>query len=121
LVAEPASATPPQIIPSVRPQFAAPPGAAVAQVPRRAPDARLQVPAQQSASVEQASPPWMQKDEAWHVPPVHKLEQQSPFAEQALPSVAQVVLSAWHVPLVHCWLQQSALTVQLAPSPAHAG
>jgi hypothetical protein len=121
LVAEPASATPPQIIPSVRPQFAAPPGAAVAQVPRREPEARVQLPAQQSASVEQASPPWMQKDDAWHVPPVHRLEQQSPFVEQAFPSVAQLVLSAWHVPPVHCWLQQAALPVQLAPSPAHAG
>jgi hypothetical protein len=108
-------------MPSVSPQLAGPPGALTAQVPRREPVGRLQVPTQQSASVEQASPLWMQNEDPWHLPPLHRPEQQSPFAPQVLPSVAQVVFSALHVPPVHCWLQQSPFTEQPAPSAAHDG
>jgi hypothetical protein len=81
----------------------------------------LQVPTQQSASVEQASPLCMQKEDPWHEPPLQRPEQHWAFVVQALPSVAQVVFSAVHFPPVHCWLQQSPFTAQPEPSLAHAG
>jgi hypothetical protein len=72
-----------------------PPGAAGnEQIPRVAPDCLVQMPPQQSVSLEQVSPVWVQKDGlAEQVPFVHTDEQQSPLAEQVLPDVLQVVLS----------------------------
>jgi hypothetical protein len=118
---KPPSVTPAQSIPSVSPQFAGPDGALTAHVPRADPEARLQLPTQQSLSTEQASPLWTQKEDAWHCPPLQRPEQQLPFVAQVFPSVAQIVFSAWHFPPVHCWLQQSPLAVQPALSGAHAG
>jgi hypothetical protein len=71
----PSPAEPPQSIPSVSPQFAAPPGGVAEHVPIAAPVATEHDPVQQSPAVEHASPGWPQNDDAWHVPEAHRPEQ----------------------------------------------
>jgi hypothetical protein len=68
----------------------------------------LHTPPQQSGPCVQASPSCKQNEEATeHRPFTHNREQQSELCEQALPDVAQAVLSGVHVPppqvpLQHC-------------------
>lgn len=76
----PSAAVPPQSCPSVSPQFAGPPGGAAPHVPRVCPLGTVQVPVQQSALAEHASPPWPQKDDAWQLPFLQRPEQQSELA-----------------------------------------
>jgi hypothetical protein len=60
----PSAAVPPQSWPSTTPQLAGPPGGFAPHVPRVAPAATVHSCVQQSAAVEQLSPPWPQNDEA---------------------------------------------------------
>jgi hypothetical protein len=58
------------------------------------------------------SPVCTQKEEFEQMPLRQSCEQQSPLAEQALPSVLQLVLSGVHLPFVHVPLQQASALVQ---------
>jgi hypothetical protein len=117
----PSAADPPQICPSTTPQLAGPLGGLAPQVPSVAPAAIVHPPVQQSDPIEQASPPWPQNDEAWHVPFEQSFEQQSAPDPQALPRVLHVVFRAAHMPAVQVWLQQSPFVVQAPRSDVHAG
>ena len=102
LIAMPPSAVePPQICPSTTPQLAGPLGGVAPQVPSVAPAAIVQPLVQQSDAVEQASPPWPQNDDAWHVPFEQSFEQHSAPDPHALPSVLHVAFSDAHAPAVH--------------------
>jgi len=71
------------------------PGAlGLVQVPTVAPDALLHTPTQHSLSLAQMSPVCVQNEGCpEHLPLEQSLEQQSPFPEQSLPAVEQLVLS----------------------------
>jgi hypothetical protein len=116
----PASATtPPHATPAtVQPVV---PGAwGSLQRPSAAPAAFVQTPPQQSPEFPQASPFWMQNEEArTQVPLVHNLEQHSPWAAHELPAVLQDPLSAAQAPPVHAPPQQAPLSVQGCPSDVH--
>jgi hypothetical protein len=90
-------------------------------VPSAAPDASVQVPVQQSAPVEHASPPCPQNDEAWQVPLEQRPEQQSDPDAQPLPSVLHAVSRGAHVPPAQLWLQHSPFDPQAARSDVQAG
>jgi hypothetical protein len=82
----------------------------------------VQVPVQQPAPTEQASPGCAQKDDAWHVP----LLAQYPDAHwaaavQGLPTVALDALSAAHFPPTQLSLQHSPFDPQTPVSAVHAG
>jgi len=77
------------------------------------------MPVQQSVFVKHASPGWVQNDDGWQVPFAHRLEQQSQFAEHALPSVLHELLSGWQTLFVQIWLQQSAFLLHIFPSDVH--
>jgi hypothetical protein len=113
---------PPQSWPSCMPQFAGPPGDDVAHVPRVCPAAVLQMPVQQLAPLAHESPGCPQKDDGWHAPFAHSIEQQSALPPHWLPSVLHPpLLRDTHIPLVQVWLQQSPLPVQGFPSDVQAG
>jgi hypothetical protein len=120
-VTPPSAAVPPQSCPSASAQLAGPVGGVTAQVPSVAPAATLQMPVQQLDPTAHESYDWPQNEEAWHVPPVQKPEQQSFAVEHPLPSVLHVALSAAHLPLTQDWLQQSPLTVQAPVSDVQVG
>ena len=84
-----------------------PPVVGAAHTPTLWPLARVQAPLQQSAFFEQMSLVCAQKDDGWQAPRLHRLEQQSAFVPQPLPSVPQAPpLSEAHVPLLpQLWLQ----------------
>jgi hypothetical protein len=80
----------------------------------------VHTPPQQSPAFPQASPFWMQNEEArTQVPLVHSLEQHSPWAAHELPAVLQDPLSAAQAPAVHTPPQQAPLSVQGCPSDVH--
>jgi hypothetical protein len=107
--------------PSTMLQLADPRLGAGPQIPMVFPVATVQTPVQQFFPTEQASPDCPQNDEAWHVPPVQKPEQQSMAEAQPLPSVLHAALSAAHLPPTHDWLQQSPSTVHAFVSEVHVG
>jgi hypothetical protein len=73
----------------------------------------VHVPVQQSPLAAQASLGWTQNEEAWHVPPEQRPEQQAVLDEHALPIVEQVVLRGVQVPFVpQVWLQHWPLAEQ---------
>lgn len=117
----PSVITPPeQSSPSTSLQFALPEGG-FAQVPF-VPASTLQMPPQQSAPVEQASPCCPQKDEGWQVlSSAHRPEQHSAEEEQALPRVLQLELRGAQDPSSQRPLQQSVSVVQALSSDVHAG
>jgi hypothetical protein len=117
----PSGAEPPHSWPSTTPQLAGPPGGVAPHVPSAAPVATVHVPVQQFPLVAQLSPPCPQNEDAWQVPFVHKLEQQSLPEAHGLPSVLHVVLRAAQVPPVQLWLQQSPFATQAPLSAVHAG
>jgi hypothetical protein len=119
--APPSGAPPAHSSPSTNPQFAAPGGGEVAQVPSVLPAATLHVPVQQSEPVEQASPGCTQKDEGWQVPLEQSPEQHAAFDAHALPIVLQVALSAAHLPPLQVWLQHWPLVAHATPSDRHCG
>ncbi len=73
-----------------------------------APAAIEQMPPQQSAGAEQASPVCTQNDEFEQMPLRQSFEQHSSLDEHALPSVLQLGLSGAHLPFVHEPPQQAA-------------
>lgn len=76
------------------------------QVPRVAPLLFVQMPAQQSVSLAQASSVCVQKETLpLHVPLLQIPEQQSPLPPQELPAVLQLVLSGTQAEFVHLPLQ----------------
>jgi hypothetical protein len=97
------------------------PAGGAPQVPSVAPAAIVQTPPQQSGPCEQASPSWMQNDDAIEQCPVasQSFEQQSPLVVHALPDVLHDVVSAWHLPPEHEPLQQSVPVMQAWLSDAH--
>jgi hypothetical protein len=109
-------------MPSVKPQFAEPPGGLAAHVPALCPVAMLQTPAQQSPFFMHMSPLWPHHEDGWHVPLAQRPEQQSALALQVLPKVWQPPLpSGAHVPFVHVWLQHSAFELHGWLSAVHIG
>jgi hypothetical protein len=120
--APPSNPVPPQSCPSTRPQLAGPLGAEAAHVPIVWPLGMVHVPVQQSPSAAQASSGCTQNEDAWHVPPEQRPEQQAALEEQALPMVEHVVLSGVQVPFApHVWLQHWPLAVHGRLSDWHAG
>jgi hypothetical protein len=108
-------------VPSTPPLQKLAPAGGAPHVPRVAPVAIVQTPPQQSGPREQASPFWMQNDEAieqW--PDAHSCEQHSELCAHALPDVLHDLPSAAQVPPEHVPLQQSAPAVHACPSEAQA-
>lgn len=54
------------------------------------------------------------------MPPLHRLEQQSPLTVHVFPALLQAVVIAVHVPAVQVPLQQLAFVVQALVSEMHA-
>jgi hypothetical protein len=93
-----------------------------AQVPRLWLGGTVQVPVQQPAPTEQASPGCAQKDDAWHVPPLAQYPDAHWAADvQGLPTVALDGLSAAHFPPTQLSLQHSPFDPQTSVSAVHAG
>src|SRR4051812_34098541 len=111
VAAPPSGSVPPQSMPSVSPQLAAPPGTGP-QVPSVAPAVLLHTPLQHSVPAAHTSPICSQNEEAWHFPPWQRREQHSAPEVQSLLRVLQVVLSGAHIPAVHWPLQQLAFPLQ---------
>jgi hypothetical protein len=110
-----------QSCPSTTPQLAGPPGGCAPQVPSVAPAAIVHVPVQQSDPPAHESPPWPQKEDAWHVPFEQSLEQHSSPDAHWLPRVLHVAFSAAQAPPTQRWLQQLPFEVHAPWSEVHAG
>ena len=78
-----------------------------------APLAIVHCPPQHCPFDTQASPFWMQNEEALQTPPAQSPEQQSVPVAHAFPSVLHCVLSGAHVPLLQAPLQQPAAHARL--------
>ena len=98
----------------------APEAVTTLQVPSDAPAAIVHLPPQQSRSLEQASPFWVQNEAAApHRPFWQRPEQHSPFPPHGLPEVLQVALSGVQVPFPHLPPQHWASVVQAVLSAVH--
>jgi hypothetical protein len=108
-------------VPSTPPlQKVAPAGGAL-HVPRVWPAAIVQTPPQQSGAARQASPFWMQNDDALEQrPPAQSAEQHSELVPHSLPDVLHADVNGLHAPPAQSPLQHSPPEAHACPSEVHA-